>query len=196
VLAATWLVAGFTGLAVVAAIGGGVALSQLRQQAKVIRGELERNKKRDELIDRQLREVEQRTRIIERSQAEQVVFVQSTATGSQSGPSDQAGTRIHTAQVENHPSRPIRNVVCRIRPSPEQQYNWEAGEVGELSRVDMPFGRGPSRVYSPVSTSRVAVMRSGEVQLFRFPIPVAEHEGAQVKVRFTDDAWLGLADRS
>jgi hypothetical protein len=59
----TCLIAAFTGLAViVAVISGGIALSERRQQASVIKGEVERNKKRDELIDRQIREVEQRTR--------------------------------------------------------------------------------------------------------------------------------------
>jgi len=48
----------------VGATGGGIALGQLRQQGKVIRGEFERNKKRDELLDGQLRDLGQRTRLI------------------------------------------------------------------------------------------------------------------------------------
>lgn len=52
--AATWVAV------VVAAIGGTVALLQLRQQGKVIEGEFDRNKRRDELLDGQLRELKQR----------------------------------------------------------------------------------------------------------------------------------------
>lgn len=70
----TWLAVAV----VVGAVGGGVALGQLRQQGNVIKGEFERNKKRDDLLDGQLHELEQRTRIIERQQAELVEFTWST----------------------------------------------------------------------------------------------------------------------
>jgi len=70
----TWLAVAV----VVGAVGGGVALGQLRQQGNVIKGEFERNKKRDDLLDGQLHELEQRTHIIERQQAELVEFTWST----------------------------------------------------------------------------------------------------------------------
>lgn len=49
----------------VGAVGGGIALRQLWQQGRVIKDEVNRNRRRDELIDRQLRELEQRTYTIE-----------------------------------------------------------------------------------------------------------------------------------
>ena len=56
----------------VAAIGGTVALIQLRQQGNVLKGEVERNKKRDKLLDGQLQEVMERAGDRAREQAEKV----------------------------------------------------------------------------------------------------------------------------
>ena len=62
----TWLAV------VVASVGGGIALRQLRQQGDVIKGEIERNTARDKLLDGQIRELQQREVSRQREQAEQI----------------------------------------------------------------------------------------------------------------------------
>jgi hypothetical protein len=56
----------------VASVGGYAALYQLRQQGNVIKSEAERNKARDELLDRQLSELADRERAKTREQAERI----------------------------------------------------------------------------------------------------------------------------
>ena len=54
----------------VGAVGGTAALIQLRQQGNVLKGEVERNKRRDELLDGQLRDLERRALLFERQQSQ------------------------------------------------------------------------------------------------------------------------------
>jgi hypothetical protein len=65
----TWLAV------IVASVGGWIALSHLRQQQEVIEADIERQRKRDDLLDGQLRELADRERSRQREQAEQVTLV-------------------------------------------------------------------------------------------------------------------------
>jgi hypothetical protein len=92
------------------------------------------------------------------------------------------------ALVENLSARPIRDVVCRIKPLPEQGFGWEAVTVGEMVPGGMP--PGTELFYDPREGGRVPLVRLGKKYGLKFPIPFASHPDAQMKVRFTDDAGL------
>src|ERR1039458_4131935 len=85
----------------VAAVGGTVALIQLRQQGNVLKGEVERNKRRDKLLDGQLAELRERELDRVREQAESVTVAMLLNTGE--GP---------FGYVTNGSSRPITEVVA------------------------------------------------------------------------------------
>jgi hypothetical protein len=84
----------------VATAAATVGLLQLRQQSNTLRGEVERNKRRDELLDGQLQEVQQRADDRPREQAESidVSWVEDTRRG----------------LIHNRSRRPITKVVSRI----------------------------------------------------------------------------------
>jgi hypothetical protein len=87
----------------VAAVGGTVALIQLRQQANVLKGEVERNKRRDELIDGQLQELRERAQDRARNQAEGIKV---DLDGGPDGP--------YKVMIRNLSDRPITDVVAGI----------------------------------------------------------------------------------
>src|SRR5262245_59148116 len=68
-----WVGAIATVVGLAAAITGAtIAYRQFRQQTEVFRGEVERNKRRDELLDGQLQELQERTQDRTREQAESI----------------------------------------------------------------------------------------------------------------------------
>src|ERR1022692_1393939 len=93
----TWLAV------LVASVGGWIALSQLRAQQRQINAEAERSGQRDELLNRQLEEAEQRSRANRRRQAERVYLRVLTAVA--------GGAAI--CEITNASDRPIRWVKCR-----------------------------------------------------------------------------------
>jgi hypothetical protein len=137
-------------LAVVVATGGRtIALIQLRQQGNVLKGEVERNKRRDELLDGQLRELQQRTEVEERKQAEAVEFSWQPAQPLAGASAETADDSVWMAVVQNDSRRPIRDVVCRIQPDPVQDFGWGAQAVAEL--VDVGMGSKASKLVGPAS---------------------------------------------
>jgi hypothetical protein len=85
--------------------GGAVALVQLRRQGEVLKGEVERNQRRDELLDGQLAELRDRSEDRTRQQAELIQaefhpsFIRDVpATGS----------------VWNRSGRPVTSVAARV----------------------------------------------------------------------------------
>lgn len=168
-----------TWLAVFIAAGGGaVALIQLRQQGNVLKGEVQRNKRRDELLDGQLGELQLSEKLRERRQAEQIDF-----TWNNSG----AGS---VAQVVNDSRRPIRNVACFIR--------LRNGDIAgaDLAAELMPIAReGVSGWAAPreavIKGASVFVVRGGGRASFEFhTIKRGGGDGAWLLLRFTDDAGL------
>lgn len=153
---------------------------QLRSQQQVISDEADRNKRRDRLLDGQLRELEQRAQVLERQQADAVEF-SSEPGASVPGTADPSKV-VHMAVVENGSPRPIRDVVCRMRPDSAQDYDCEATVVAELA------GTPPFR--SPRQGGQAQLIRAGLVFGFRFPFSVVDYPDARMKVRFTDDAGL------
>jgi hypothetical protein len=87
------------------------------------------------------------------------------------------------AVVENGSGRPIRDVVCRIKPDSVRDYDREAAVVAELTGGNPPF-------LNPRQDGQAQLIRAGQTFGFRFPFPFVDHPDARMKVRFTDDAGL------
>lgn len=109
----TWLAV------LVASVGGGIALSQLRAQQRQINAEAERSGQRDTLLTRQLEEAEQRSRANRRGQAEKVYVRVLPASAGNGG----------TCEVANGSTRPIRWVECRLLAPGYEAYpdDWQIG---------------------------------------------------------------------
>jgi hypothetical protein len=160
---------------------------QLRSQQEVIAADAERRKDRDTLLEGQLRELEQRTIVAERAQAEQVEFSWRSSVPLE-GREDVG--QIWMGVVQNASQRPIRDVVCRIQPHPAQGFDFGALGVGQLESA----GIG-SAAQMPVFTGamlgdRVPLIRVGQTWGFKTEIRFADHGVARMKVRLTDDAGL------
>jgi hypothetical protein len=110
----TWLAV------VVAAVGGGIALRQLRQQGNVIKGEIERNKARDDLLDGQLRELHEREKSRQREQAEAVDMIWHDVP-------DGDGTSNVT--VINRSRRPIKLITC-----------WVVADIFDEEKIRATYG--------------------------------------------------------
>ena len=166
----TWL------LLIVGVVGGGAALWQLRLQ-------------RIQLHDQQ-EVIANQTRVQERQQAEQVELSRRPAEPIRS---DDEYRHVWMAVVENRSPRPIRNVVCRIKPSARPPgdhdgYEWEAEAVAQLVPVELP--RDTEIFADPDAIGRVRVIPSNRKYGFKFPFPTKGHECAEFKVRFEDDTDL------
>jgi hypothetical protein len=173
----------------VASIGGGIALSQLRQQQMVIQGEIARNQKRDDLVDGQLRELADRERSRHREQAELI----DTAWHD---PESVPGTSV--VLVINNSHRPVRNATCQLFPD-------ESGDP-----VDPDYGMEMNLVRFPVeewvlpdkpavADKTIESLRGGGRAGFVFLTTRADSPGGYAKVVFTDDAtriWALYSDLS
>ncbi len=156
-----------TWLAVIAAgVGAWIALRQLRGQQQ---------------------DIARQAAQLERQQADAVDFSWRTVTPAPG--TAQAAQDMHMAVVENGSRRPIRNVVCRIRPDPAQGYDWEAVAIGEFEEI--PIAEGQLAVLQePRASGHLPFIRAGLRFGFQFPFPANDHLEAQMKVLFTDDAGL------
>jgi hypothetical protein len=94
-----WVAAIATVIGLTAAITGAViAFRQFRLQTAILNGEVERNKRRDELLDGQLKELLERANDRAREQAEQIYPVWYNG----------------QVSVRNHSSRPITSLAIRV----------------------------------------------------------------------------------
>lgn len=154
-----------------AAVGGTVALIQLRQQSNVLKGEVERNKRRDELIDGQLQELRERAQDRARNQAEGIKV---DLDGLPDGP--------YKVIIRNLSDRPITDVVAGIivQPydggDPQTWWAYEWHTIGSRAFGDLPERTGGSTipVLKPEDMARSTCNGSG-----KNPLLVA---------RFNDDA--------
>jgi hypothetical protein len=174
----------------VATVGGGIALSQLRQQQNVIRDEIERNKKRDDLVDGQLRELADRERSRQREQAEGIDMTWND-------PADAPGKSL--VMVINGSRRPSRDVTCT--PYPDALGN----SVRPDHAVEMDLAEFPQKISTmpekPAGLRRpiteLESLRGGDRAGFIFLIRQADSPGGYAKVEFTDDArcrWKLFSD--
>lgn len=111
----TWIAAlGGTGAATAALRQLGLQGRQLANQQQTIQAESERNRSRDELLQRQLRDFDQRARTWERRQAEKVTVDFASSARPPCGITVNEGDRVFAAHVVNDSDRPIRDVTAAI----------------------------------------------------------------------------------
>jgi hypothetical protein len=196
---------------VVVIVGAAVALwqldmqrRQLKSQQRVIEDEMKRNRKRDELVDAQLDELEQRKRVLEREQADKIGLSSSSSAfepryieeGEESAVAP--GAIVHMAVVSNESHRSIRNVKCRwgvpldddvleiVGPSP---YSSFAVVVGRLPQPEPGAQREELGLLE--GTDHARLIRAGQRYGFVFEISIQRifiNDG--IWARFTDDAGL------
>ena len=160
----TWIAVFF------AAVGGTVALIQLRQQGNVLKGEVERNKRRDELLDGQLSELRERALDRAREQAEHIVVV---------------GWEHRAAWVRNNSGRPITKVAAGfVVPQPDggvttyHPSHWQEGVTLPLTASDDWFEGD--------AVKEVLALGRQAMGHFEPDVPL-DQEGRRL-VRFNDDA--------
>jgi hypothetical protein len=193
----TWLAV------IVASVGGWIALSQLRQQQAVIQADFAQQRKRDDLLDGQLRELADRERSRQREQAEQVTLsggrVVLASPPDPAGETAQSSGRLQdepggSSRVRNNSGRPARRVACRLMLDgqaimPRRFANGAtfagpggiAGETMFLPATADDFDLG---------TGEYLNLLAGREILARFPVPggVSYYDKATYLIRFTDDA--------
>jgi hypothetical protein len=171
-------------------LGFPALLYQLNLQRLQYADEANRNIARDELLDGQLRELQQRAAIEERKQADAVEFSWRQATPLAETPEQGPIEYVWMGVVRNGSPRPIRDAVCRIQPHPAQGFDWGAQGVGQLVNVGMGSNAGALLFNAPKLGDRVPLIRAGETFGFKTSIPAADHGAARMKIRFTDDAGV------
>jgi hypothetical protein len=171
----TWLAV------VVATFGGWVALTQLRQQAGILEGEVMRNVKRDELLDGQLRDLQERSAAWRRVQADDVDLTWirgNAASGSY-------------AEVTNNSRRPITAVACRFRPG-NRSADLSSVDVLDVGRfeVDGPVRKTYLAMEGVSPAGPVPVLRREAAAAFKFAQEREFPSKGRMIVRFTDDAGV------
>lgn len=166
----TWL------LVVLAAVGGGAALWQLRLQ-------------RRQLQDQQ-DDMARRTRQLERVQADAIDLSWQPTAPLAAAPDQNSSQPVWTGVVQNDSRRPIRDVVCRVQPHPAQDFSGGSEIVAEIVSLE-PGPDDPLLEFGRMWLGdRVQLVRSGAKFGFQTTIRAADHGVARMKVRFTDDAGL------
>lgn len=158
----TWVAVG------VAAVGGTVALIQLRQQSNVLKGEVERNKRRDELLDGQLRDLKERQDDRVREQAEQINVWWND--------------KNECGKISNLSRRPITQVVA----GNAIQLSDGGTSTNLVSQWRLTNVRQTE--ISPISSAMVQVIRPGEVAEALFELNQLQGKNRRLVVRFHDDA--------
>jgi hypothetical protein len=174
----TWLAV------VIAAIGGYVALRQLREQQGQFAEEARRNEKRDILLDTQLAEAAERANSHRRQQAEKITLKRDVIRPG----------RDSLAHVTNGSSRPIRNVACRLYLDDRAVMPCSL-KVGQRPLSDGAWlKRNRSVVFLPAGDDMDLInglyrdQLAGEIIRFIFPGPTKPDSNTKFLVRFVDDA--------
>jgi hypothetical protein len=156
----TWLL---VGLAAAAGWIGFVQLAILRQQ---ITDEIDRNKKRDELLDKQLDEAERRAKS-ERRQLVEGVEVKFTG---------------KTGDVVNNSKRPINDITCKIMSKVDRVSLALPTSTAEV----IGDGMGPAFLLEPKPVSRFETLQPGATCSFTFD-DLTETPDQVLVAWFTDD---------
>jgi hypothetical protein len=170
-----------------------VQSSRFEVQERQFEDQRKINQKRDELFDKQLRESEQRTMIIERQQAEMVDLEPRSTSREVPGLDPAADDRAWVADIANRSPRPIRNVAGRIEAAPGATPQ-EASLSGVYAEFPpSPFGDpeiARRALIDPPERPDIPLVRAGETGTLLFPVGAGLNPDARVTARFTDDAGL------
>lgn len=168
------------GAVIVGAAAATAALVQLRQQGNVLKGEVERAKRRDELLDGQLRELAEVARLRERAQAEDVDLVWVRDNGDSS-----------FVRVINESPRPIRCIACRAGSRDDAAVLARPDRAAEQFSLSFPTGHEQWIMpREDAADGVVAVIKSGGRAGFLFRTVKRDENTSRVMARFTDDAGL------
>jgi hypothetical protein len=161
-------------------LGFTVAAYELNLQRRQFADQARRSIARDDLLDRQRRELQDREQLRQREQAEEI-----NLTWTRDGPGS-------FAQVINDSRRPIRDITCQIKPSTDSKPPVPAERAAEMvcaPRITpgdawmMPPDGVPEGDYVPV-------IRGSRRAGFGFISIKPEQDGSRLLTRFTDDAGL------
>ena len=168
---------------IAAAVAGGVALTQLKAQQDQINAEAERNIKRDQLLDSQLQEAQQRALTNQRRQGEQVRL---------SGYPMRADGRAF-AQIVNDSERPIRDVACRMMQEGKPTLPTEFRVAVNLPGP--PGSPQPDRTYFPakaaefdIASGQYLSLNAGKEIRISFAGDPMYAQSVKYVIHFTDDA--------
>jgi hypothetical protein len=182
-----------TWLAVVAAsVAGWAAISQLADQRSEIRDEIARNRTRDQLMDRQLRELEDREQFRRREQAERIDMIWGNL---------EIRPRTSLIVVINDSRRPIRELTCQVFPD-ETGNPVQPDFAAEMYKHELPdaIWTMPDRPGDlPQPISRLESLRAGSRAGFEVPVLRSNFPGAYAKIEFSDDKhirWRLFSDLS
>ena len=171
-----------------------VQSSRLELQERQFEEQRTINRKRDELLDKQIRESEQRARTFDRQQAEAIDLKPGSTMRTVPGYAPNSLAKVHDADVANESRRPIRNVACRIEASPGSglQEARLAGVYFTIPAMTLPSGAGrpAGRALETAETPSIPLLRAGETGSFVFAVSTEQDPEAQVRLRFTDDAGV------
>jgi hypothetical protein len=161
--------------------------TQIAEQQKVMEAETQRNRKRDELLDRQLRDFDQRARTWERQQAEKIAIQVGRSTTPPRGIELDEEDRVHAVTVINHSARPIRDVNASIdfgdgQLHPHSELRW-------YSQTTEP-PTGEHGITHTTGYDRADLMKVGDRVEIVFPWSISAKPLGKLIVRFTDDADL------
>ena len=174
----------------------GIQSSRLGLQERQFEEQRKINQKRDQLLDRQIRESEQWARTFERRQADQVDLAPRPISLSREVPGldPAAGGKAWSADVINDSPRPVRNVAGRIEAAPGSppQAAALADVYVEFTPNDLFAGGGGSgKVLLKLSERPdIPLVRAGKTGILIFPVGAPENPDARITIRFTDDAGL------
>jgi hypothetical protein len=167
--------------------------SRLGLQERQFEDQRKINQRRDELFDKQLRESEQRTMIIERQHAEMIDLEPTTFRREVPGLDPATDDTVWAADVANRSPRPIRNVASTIEAAPgaPAQEASLSGIYAEFQPSPIaPPGAANRALIDPSAEPRITLIRAGETGAFLFPVGARLHPDARTTVRFADDAGL------
>ena len=173
----------------------GIQSSRLELQERQFEDQRKINQKRDELLDKQIRESEQWAHTFERRQADQIDLAPIPISPSREVPGldPTVDGRAWSADVTNDSPRPIRNVAGRIKAttgSPPQEAVL-TDVYAEFTPSDLFAGGGGGKVLLKLSARPdIPLMRAGKTGALIFPFGARENPDARITVRFTDDAGL------
>jgi hypothetical protein len=173
------------------------AASKLAEQVDLQRDQLkdqqEANRKQAQVMDAQLREMQQRAEAYERQQADAITLSPQRWGSRVPGLREGQGPSVHMARVTNQWHRPIRNVVCRIQPAPGDPMHEAClvGQVVRLSPSPVAAGHVPTeRIGDVAEDTKMDLVRPDAAVVFVFMYEIAQYLDARMTLRFTDDAGL------
>lgn len=167
--------------------------SRLELQERQFEDQRRINQKRDELLDKQIRESEQWAQTFERRQADAIDLEPGSIRMTVPGLNPDEEPRAWRADVTNGSPRPIRNASGRIEAAagstPQPAALADVYADFAPSAISHPVG-GHRALIKPPERPAIPLIRAGDTGALVFPVGTKANPDARITVRFTDDADL------